>query len=211
VVTSKSRLSLSDALFSGVQRRVLGLLFGQPAEAFHGNDIVSRTASGRGAVRRELDRLTAAGLVTVTPMGNQKRYQANAASPIFAELCAIVQKTFGLADELRLALEPVSDRISLAYIYGSVAKQTDTARSDVDVLIVSDALSYQELMGVFEDTEIKVGRKINPNLFNKADYKREASQMDSFIARLLEQPLIPLIGEPHAGTKPGKPRKNTRT
>lgn len=192
-------------LFFGVQRRVLGLLFGQPGQAFHGNDIVARTASGRGAVRRELDRLTAAGLLTMTPVGNQKRYQANPDSPIFAELRAIVSKTFGVADEIRGALAGLADRIGLAFVYGSVAKQTDTSRSDVDLLIVSNALGYQDLLAALERCEARIGRKINPTVLGVREFARARAERDGFVNRVLRQPVIALIGDPHAGAEPGKP------
>jgi predicted nucleotidyltransferase len=201
------RTSLGDALFFGVQRRVLGLLFGHPDQSFHGNEIIGLTASGRGAVRRELDRLAAAGLLTVTPVGNQKRYQANPRSPIFAEIRAIVSKTFGVADEIRSALAGLAHRISLAFVYGSVAKQTDTSSSDVDLLVVSDKLGYQDLLGALEACEARIGRRINPTVFSANDFGRERSERDSFVNRVLEQSVIALIGDPHASTESGKPGK----
>lgn len=130
--TSLPRISFSDALFSGTKQRVLGILYGQPARSFYANELISLAASGSGAVQRELATLTNSGLVTVKAVGNQKHYQANPDSPIFTELCAIVQKTTGLADPLREALDPMTSQISAAFVYGSVAKKTDTAGSDFD-------------------------------------------------------------------------------
>jgi predicted nucleotidyltransferase len=83
---------LSDALFSKTQRRVLGLLFGHPERSFYANEIVRAASAGVGAVQRELEGLAAAGLVTVSRLGNQKHYQANRGSPIFDELRSIVAK-----------------------------------------------------------------------------------------------------------------------
>ena len=71
-----------------------------------------------------LARLEAAGLVTVTHIGKQKHYQANALSPVFAELRALVLKTSGLADVLRAALEPLVPRIRAAFVYGSPREGT---------------------------------------------------------------------------------------
>jgi len=50
----------------------------------------------------------------------------------------IVVKTFGIAGPLRQALKPLAARLTLACIFGSVAKGTDAAASDVDLLVVSD-------------------------------------------------------------------------
>ena len=110
--------SVADALFSGLQQRLLAVLFGQPDRSFYGNELLRLTGTGRGALQRELEKLVSADLVTVTPVGNQKHYQANAAAPIFAELRGIVMKTLGLADVLRTALNAVADRIELAFVFG---------------------------------------------------------------------------------------------
>ena len=91
------RTSLSDALFSGTQQRVLGLIFGQPERSFYATELIGLIGAGSGAVQRELARLAQSGIVTVHPVGNQKHYQANRDSPIYAELCGIAQKTVGLA------------------------------------------------------------------------------------------------------------------
>lgn len=74
--------------------------------------------SGTGAVQRELRRLEASGLVTVTRVGNQKHYRANPGAPVFEELRALVLKTVGLADVLRAALAPMSQDIRAAFVYG---------------------------------------------------------------------------------------------
>src|SRR3546814_4524526 len=124
--------SFRSALFSGTKQRVLGILYGQPDRSFYANELIGLAVSGSGAVQRELATLASSGLVTVKSVGNQKHYQANPESPIFTELCSIVQKTVGLADPLRKALQPMSSQITAAFVYGSVAKKTDTAGSDIE-------------------------------------------------------------------------------
>jgi len=129
VGTKKAQLKpgVADALFAKVQQRVLGVLFGNPRRSFYANEVIALAHSGTGAVQRELARLEDAGLVTVTRVGKQKHYQANAASPVFEELRGLVLKTSGLADLLREALAPVERRIRAAFVYGSIAKGEDTA------------------------------------------------------------------------------------
>lgn len=89
---------MADALFTRSQQKVLGLLFGQADRQFHVNEMLRLTGAGKGALQRELTRLETAGLVQVTQLGNQKRYQANPQAPIYEALRAIVLKTFCLAD-----------------------------------------------------------------------------------------------------------------
>ena len=145
--------ALADALFTSTQQRVLALLFGQPNRSFFVTELMSLADSGRGAVQRELGRLAQSGLVTVTKLGNQKHYQANRDSPLFQELCSIIKKTVGLQEPVRAALEPLANKISLALIYGSTAKRSDTATSDIDLLLVSDELTLEDIRAPPEDQE----------------------------------------------------------
>ncbi len=186
--------SVADALFSGLQQRLLAVLFGQPDRSFYGNELLRLTGTGRGALQRELEKLVSADLVTVTPVGNQKHYQANAAAPIFAELRGIVMKTLGLADVLRTALNAVADRIELAFVFGSVAKGTDTATSDIDLMVVTETLTYADLFEGLAAAEQVLGRKVNPTLYTSAALAEKVRTENSFVLRVLSQPKIFLIG-----------------
>ena len=121
------------------------MLFGQPERSFFATEIIARLGAGSGAVQRELSKLADCGLLTVSMVGNQKHYQANPESPIYAELCTLIRKTVGLAEPLRQALEPALPEIELALVYGSVAKGSATASSDIDLLLVSDTLTLEEV------------------------------------------------------------------
>ena len=187
--------STADALFPAVRQRVLAVLFGSPDRSFYANELIALARSGSGAVQRELASLLAAGLITVRDQGNQKHYQANAASPVFAELRGLVLKTVGLADVLRAALAPLEDQVAAAFVYGSVARQQDTAASDVDVLIVSDALGYAEVFGALEGAAQTLGRAINPTLYTRAELARRRAQDNAFVTRVLDQPRIWLMGD----------------
>src|SRR5271170_7800349 len=137
--------SLSNALFSKVQQRVLALIFGQSERSFYTSEIVRNVRSGTGAVERELSRLRDSGLVSVETIGNQKHYRANPDSPIFTELKTLVLKTIAFAGPLKESLEPFSDKLDAAFVYGSVAKGTDTARSDIDFMVIGNDLDYSDL------------------------------------------------------------------
>jgi predicted nucleotidyltransferase len=186
--------SMADALFPKVRQRVLGVLFGNPGRSFYANEVIALAQSGTGAVQRELAALLDAGLLLMTKRGNQKHFQANAAAPVFAELRGLVLKTMGLADVLRAALAPLEAQISAAFVYGSVAKQQDTAQSDIDVLIVSSTLGYADVFGALENATTQLGRKVNPTLYTPDDIAKRLAQDNSFITRVLQQPKIWLIG-----------------
>jgi predicted nucleotidyltransferase len=190
----KKKTSLGSVLFTKTQRRVLGLLFGNPGRSYYANEIVRYAGAGIGAVHRELERLAGVHLLTVSKIGNQKHYQANRDAPIFEELCGIVLKTFGIADHLRDALAPLAKRIDAAFIYGSVARQADTAGSDIDVMIVSDALSFPDVMPALTKAEDAIMRAVNPSVLGRKEWRRKATEAGGFVQRVMQQPRIFLIG-----------------
>jgi hypothetical protein len=107
--------AIASALFTTVQQRVLGILFGQPERRFQSAELIRLARSGTGAVHRQLQRLVHAGLVTVTYDGNQKYYQARKDSAVYPELHGLIVKTVGIVDPLRVALALIADRIDLAF------------------------------------------------------------------------------------------------
>ena len=149
---------IAEALFSRTQQKVLGLLFSQPERRFYLSEIVSQAKKGTGAVYREIARLAGAGLVTVVPVGGQKHYQANRASPVFDELEGLIAKLSGAAPAPvlrspaatyatgRQARSPTIPRARLAALcrkyhvrrlglFGSAARGELSPQSDVDLLI----------------------------------------------------------------------------
>ncbi|MGS5086085.1 nucleotidyltransferase domain-containing protein [Hydrogenophaga sp. A37] len=204
--STDSPSSTADALFPKVRQRVLAVLFGAPDRSFYTNEVIGLAQSGAGAVQRELADLAGAGLLTVRKQGNQKHFQANAASPVFAELRGLVLKTMGLADVLRAALAPLAPQIERAFVFGSIAKQQDTAASDVDLLVVSDTLGYSELFAALEGASQTLGRAINPALYTAADFRARLQGDNAFVNRVMQQPKIWLIGqEESASHEPSQP------
>jgi predicted nucleotidyltransferase len=188
---------LADALFSATQQRVLGLLFGQPDRSFYATELISLTGGGSGAMQRELTKLERSGLLITSRRGTQKHYQANPQSPIFEELCGIARKTVGLAEPLREALAPLAVQIAAAFVYGSIAKRTDTARSDIDLMIVSDTVGYPDVMGALQQATLRLGREINPSIYNRQELEARLRDGNAFVKRVLEQPKVWIIGDDH--------------
>lgn len=185
---------LANALFSKVQQQVLGLLFVNAQRSFYTNEIVRFVDSGVGVVQRELEKLVDFELITMQKIGNQKHYQANPDTPIFSELRSIMLKTIGLADILRLALLPHADKIQVAFVYGSVADGRDTAKSDIDVLIIGKKLAYADVINALSEHEAKLGRPVNPSIYSMEEIKRKLQEHNAFVSRVLKQPKIFLIG-----------------
>jgi predicted nucleotidyltransferase len=192
--TAPPRTGLADALFSGTRQRLLGLLFGQPSRSFYATELIGLADIGSGAVQRELANLAQSGLVTVRAVGNQKHYQANPESPIFEELRGITEKTVGLAEPLREALAPLAPQIHAAFVYGSIAKRTDTSASDVDLMLLSDQVSYADTFAALEAASSRLGRKVNPTILTSKEFYKRVKAEESFLTRVLAQPKVWIIG-----------------
>ncbi len=190
-----ARTGIADALFSATQQRVLALLFGQPARSFFTNELIGLIGAGSGAVQREVKRLVESGLVTVTRLGSQKHYQANPAAPIFMELRGIVTKTLGPAEVLRAALAPLGDTVRLALVYGSVAKGSDTANSDIDLLIVTDKLTLEQVYAVLTPVEQQLGRRVSPTMYTVAEFRRRRTGGNPFLTKVLAGALVQLTDD----------------
>ena len=195
---SPASTSIAGALFPRVRQRVLAILYGNPDRSFFLNEIVSVAQSGTGAEQRELATLAEAGLLTARTQGNQRHYQANASAPVFAELRGLVLKTSGVVDVLRSALAPLASQIDFAFVYGSVARQEDSASSDVDVMLVSPTLGYADAFGALEGASGQIARKINPTVYTPGEWRRRREHRNAFITRVLQQPKLWLIGSEDA-------------
>ena len=125
------------------------------------------------------------GLVNVSLVGRRKHYQANHQSPVFEELRGLVVKTVAVLQPVRLALEPLADRISLALVYGSVASGTDTASSDIDLLIVADGLTLEDVYSALIPVEAELDRRIHPTLYTSREFADRKSAQSAFLTNVL--------------------------
>jgi predicted nucleotidyltransferase len=194
-------MSIAGSLFTGAQSRVFRWLFGQPERSYHLNELRRLTGLGSASLQRELNRLAEAGLVRSERVGNLRTFQANAKSPVYEELVKLTRKTLGAQPMVREALAPIEKKLHVAFIYGSVAKQTDTAKSDIDVMLVGKSLTLSKVLEVLVPLEAQLGRKINPTLLTPAEFARRRKQRDSFVDRVLSQPTLPLIGDQPGPTR----------
>ena len=190
-------MAIVSALFTDSQSRLFAWLFGQPERGFHLSELRRLTGLGSASLQRELNRLATAGLIESQPMGNLRRFQANAQSPVFAELVALTQKTVGIVPVLRAALLPLMSDLQGAWVYGSVAKHTDTARSDIDAMLVGNSLLLSNVLACLAPAEEQLGRKINPACYSPVEFERRRAEPDSFVSRVLFQPTLALIGDAH--------------
>ena len=194
--TFRGKKNLSSILFGKTRRAVLSLLYGHSDESFYLRQIVRVTGAGLGPVQRELKQLTDVGIIHRSVQGRQVYYQANSTSPVFPELKGLITKTAGVAETLQSALAPIADRISIALVYGSVARGEENHRSDVDLLIIGD-VSFTEVVKALRSAQETLGREINPTVYPVDEFRSRITEEHYFIRDVLSGDRVFVIGDEH--------------
>jgi uncharacterized protein len=185
--------ALSDVLFGQIRGGVLALLYGQADKSFYVRQIARHVNASVGAVQRELEKLAEVDLIARTSVGNQVFYQVNRRNPVFAEMKVLVSKTVGVFNILRSTLEQLADRITIAFVYGSVARHEEKAESDVDIMIMGD-VGLDDVLSNLSGAETILGRRIEPTVFSVHEFKRKLEEGNHFLNAVLNGDKVFLIG-----------------
>jgi predicted nucleotidyltransferase len=169
----------------------LALLYGAPDETLFVRQIARQIETSVGTVQRELALLTDAGLIKRSAVGSQVFYQANQEHPEFQELRALLAKTTGVFQMLKSALAPLSSRINLAFVYGSVARGEEKAASDIDVI---GAISLDEVLDAVGPVEKQLRRPVNPTIYSLEDVRARLHEGNHFLQSLKKSKKVFLIG-----------------
>ncbi|MBC8504811.1 MAG: nucleotidyltransferase domain-containing protein [Chloroflexi bacterium] len=184
---------LGDALFTTTQQKVLGLLYTRPERSFYTKEIIRLTGMGVATIKRELDRMLAAGIISMTRIGNQHHYQASVECPIYFEILGIVKKTFGVSAVIGQALSPLAHRIDWAFIFGSVASGQETSTSDIDLMVIGD-VEFAEVVSALYPVQETLGREINPKIYSREEWIQMKQSNDAFVKAVLAKPVLDVIG-----------------
>jgi predicted nucleotidyltransferase len=185
---------LGDALLTKTQQKVLGLLYSRSEKSFYTKEILRLTGMGVATIKRELDRMKAAGILSMFKIGNQHHYQANPSCPIYNELLGIVKKTFGVADVLSQALSPLANEIDWAFVFGSVASGKETSDSDIDLMIIG-TVGFTDAVGALYSIQATLGREINPKIYRKDEWTQMLDNKDAFTKEVMLKPRMDVMGE----------------
>lgn len=181
-------------LFGSTRRRVLGWLLGHPDQAYYLRELVRHIGGAVGAVQRELELLTASGLVRRDVRGKQVYFQANQKAAIFPELQGLFAKTVGLVDILRESLMPLADRIRVAFVFGSAARGELHASSDIDLFVVGEA-SFADVITAIQPAEKRLGRDVNPTVYSVDEFRAKVQAKHHFLTTVLAEPKMFVLGE----------------
>jgi predicted nucleotidyltransferase len=188
-------MSLMDAIFTPSQANVWRWIFGSPERSFHLSELRRLTGLSSASLQREVNRLADAHLVSTQKVGNLRCFKANPDSPIFNELVSLTRKTLGVSSQLQKALLPHAEQLQWAGLFGSVAKSSDSANSDIDVMLVGDNLRLSDVFEWLAPAEAALGRKINPTCYSRSEFNARRHEEGTFVHQVLTQPLLTLTGD----------------
>ncbi len=186
---------IGEALFPKVRRKVLALFFLDPEKRYYFRETARLLDESPGSIQRELKLLTNVGILTSEQIGIQQFYQANPECPIFGELRAIAEKTFGIVDRLKEGLSRIAENhIEVAWIYGSIPGGDDSSTSDIDLLVIG-TLSFRKLISTLQPIEDDLHRPLNPTLFTPEEFKTRLAQENNFVQTVMKSPKIFVVGD----------------
>lgn len=184
---------LTRLFTSKVRVEILSAFFSYTDKDLYVREIERITGADYRNVSRELRNLEQIGFLVSRKEGNIKYYSLNKRFLLYPEMKSIFLKTRGIVAVLTKALDSAQS-IEFAFIYGSVAAGDDTARSDVDLMVVGD-ISLEEIIKLLKTPEDMIGREINPSLYSINEIRKRVKDKDSFIVNVMEGPKVMIIGE----------------
>src|SRR5262249_2850318 len=95
-----------------------------------------------------------------------------------------------------MALAPLTDRITVAFVYGSIARAEPKAASDIDLFVIGHA-GFGELVDALADAQSRLAREINPTVYDLADFQNRLAHREHFVSALVDQPKLFVIGSEH--------------
>lgn len=198
---------LAELLSSQGRAEIFRLLFASANRELHGRELERQSGLADATVRQELKKLTRLGVVAARQDGNRTYYHANVAHPLYPDIRNLVLKTSGLTDVLGEALG--QENIEAAFVFGSIASGTETAASDIDLMVIG-TITLRQLGKRLSGIATKLGREINPHVLMLEEFARRKKERDHFITSVLDTPRLFVIGSEDALGKLGGNEINTK-
>jgi len=182
------------SLFANNVLEVLAILFLNREEAIHQSKIVTLSGLRVIQVQRALQRLSEAGLIEEYQQGNMVYYKLEKNQPILTDLKNILYKTILISEPFKKAFEKFTKQISIAFIYGSFAKGTETAESDIDLFVVGE-VGLKQLSKLLSPIAKQLQREINPVIYPKAEFIIKVRKKDHFVTSVMHSRKLWLVGD----------------
>jgi len=173
---------LERILSSKVRASIFTILFGVDEEETHTRELARQSGFAEASIRQELANLVDIDLVESRRDGNRRYYKANKIHPLYVDIRQLVMKTRGLLRTLEEALDIPS--IQCAFIFGSMARGTPSAKSDVDLVVIGE-ISLRQLTSLLSRATELTSREINPHILTALEYRKRMKNHDHFVTNVI--------------------------
>lgn len=185
---------LENLFGSDLRTAVLAWLLSHPDQRYYVRQLEKILHTDSTNLSRELAKLESMGILSSIREGRQKYFQVDRSCPIYPELDGIIRKTHGLANVLKDALQPLSKKIHVAFVYGSMATGSYTNESDIDLFIIGSC-SFREVVDHTASAQERIGREINPTVMPIHEWKKKLSSRNHFITSIETTKKLFIIGD----------------
>ena len=183
-----------DALFPKIRQNILAATYNQPEKWWFMSEMADFIKTTPSSLQRELNALVESGILRNRRDGNRLYFQAETDSPIFAPLRELIVQTLGITESLKDSLSVFGEKINIAFIYGSVARREENARSDVDLMLIG-SIGLAEVSPILRDLEQQFNREINPTCYRLEEFQKKVMSGNHFLTEVLGKEKFFLIGE----------------
>ncbi|HMS07894.1 MAG TPA: hypothetical protein PKE66_00240 [Pyrinomonadaceae bacterium] len=183
-----------DALMPPVRQAVLTATYGDPDRWWYMSELAGFAGTIPSSLQRELVSLVEAKILRKRRDGARVYYQAETDSPLYEPLRMLIERTTGVVPALGRELGAFRSEIDAAFVYGSVARGDDNAGSDIDVILIG-TIGIAKLAPVLRKLERRFHREFNVMCFSPAEFAAKRGENNHFIASVLKEKLLFLIGD----------------
>ena len=183
-----------DALFPKTRQAILGAMLIDPARSWYLSDLARHLGVTPSSLQRELHLLARGGILRRNADGNRVYFRTDPDCPFLSELRGIILKTVGLGNVLQECLDPLRDRIRVAFVYGSMARSEERSASDVDLMVIG-SVGLSQIAPVLKKAEVSLGRAVNPSVYSAKEVVKKLSEGHHFLETILKGEKIYIQGD----------------
>lgn len=182
-----------NSLISPIKQAILAATYGQPDKWWYMRELAAFADRTPSSLQRELRAMTTSGLLRTRKDASRLYFKAEQDSPMYEPLRLLVERSIGIKNELKLVLEPLADKISVAFIYGSVARETDTVKSDVDLIVIGE-IGLIDLAAELSRLEKRFRREFNVKCYTQKEFASKLRNNNHFVTSIMEEEKTFIVG-----------------
>lgn len=169
------------------------IFLSQTKEMYYVRQLTRITKEEINAVRRELDHLQKAGLLSSEKRGNRLYYSVKTGFPLYPELSNLVIKSTGLGRQIIKSRSKLGF-VKFAFVSQKLARGLKRDSEEVDLMIVGKTIMPQVALLV-KQLEKMLATELNYSCMTEEEFSYRKTHKDPFIVKVLLQSRLTLIGD----------------